>query len=293
MKPSLSTPQIDPAAVHARLAAAFAQVAPELSDTPGPCSHWAMRKYLEIAHIWQDGILPRRDEAILTDLYSQGFYKNTTRCDETLRRDLFDEAESLKENYDTVNDVIRLSPKLLERLLNEPVVREMLLTLNNTWGTYAIQDVHYHYRYSFEETGSGFWHRDGGGHKYKFFLILDQIGETTKTALLPTSHFLLGPICRWENVHTSMQSSWLPNPVYQKLVESPLQEAFGPARLISGEPGQSYMIDTNAIHRGSDHHASEGARRLVVLIELVERRTKTSYYEVFNQRLESHPIQLG
>ena len=34
------------------------------------------------------------------------------------------------------------------------------------------------------------------------------------------------------------------------------------------------MIDTNAIHRGSDHHASEGARRLVVLIELVERRTK-------------------
>ena len=34
-----------------------------------------MRKYLEIAHIWQDGILPRRDEAILTDLYSQGFYK--------------------------------------------------------------------------------------------------------------------------------------------------------------------------------------------------------------------------
>ena len=93
-----------------------------------------MRKYLEIAHIWQDGILPRRDEAILTDLYSQGFYKNTTRCDETLRRDLFDEAESLKENYDTVNDVIRLSPKLLERLLNEPVVREMLLTLNNTWG---------------------------------------------------------------------------------------------------------------------------------------------------------------
>ena len=127
---------------------------------------------------------------ILTDLYSQGFYKNTTRCDETLRRDLFNEAESLKDNYDTVNDVIRLSPKLLERLLNEPVVREMLLTLNNTWGTYAIQDVHYHYRYSFEETGSGFWHRDGGGHKYKF-LILDQIGETTKTALLPTSHSLV------------------------------------------------------------------------------------------------------
>ena len=53
------------------------------------------------------------------------------------------------------------------------------------------------------------------------------------------------------------------------------------------------MIDTNAIHRGSDHHASEGARRLVVLIELVERRTKLSYYEVFNQRLESHPYPTG